>query len=170
MDPIRLFALAVAVVGAAFDLRTRRIPNLLTFGSSVAALACHGWTGGVAGLGQSAGGWAIGTALFLPLFALGGMGAGDVKLLGAVGAWMGPSGALWSGVFSMFAGGALALVLGARHRYLGTAFRNLWRLLGSWRSTGIKPIPGLTLMDSTGPRLAYGVAIALGTLAAAVFK
>jgi prepilin peptidase CpaA len=94
------------------------------------------------------------------------MGAGDVKLLGAVGAWLGPMGVLVAGLYSVLAGGVLALVVGAKHGYLGKAFSNLWALLGFWRTAGIQPLPGLTIEDSAGPRLAYGVAIAAGTLAA----
>src|SRR6185436_15401166 len=126
--------------------------------------------GGLAGLGQSLAGWALGVGLFMPMFLLRGMGGGDVKLLGAVGAWLGPAGALWSGFYSVMAGGVLALVVGAWHGYLGKAFRNLWVLLGFWRVAGVQQLPGLTLDDAHGPRLAYGVAIAAGTAATILFK
>ena len=121
-------------------------------------------------MGVSAAGWAIGIGLFLPLFLLGGMGAGDVKLLGAVGAWIGPTAVLYAGLYSALAGGVLALVVGARHGYLRRAFSNLWGLLVFWRTVGIQPLPGLTIDDSKGPRLAYGIAIAAGTLAVVWFK
>jgi len=170
MEPVRMVAVAVVVVAALIDLRTRRIPNLLTFGASAVALGYHAWTNGLSGIGHGAAGWATGTAVFLPMFLLGGMGAGDVKLMAAVGAWLGFRGALWSACFAVLFGGLLALLVSIRSRYLATAFRNLWALFGFWRTTGIKPLPGVTLRDSTGPRLAYGVAIALGTLAAALFK
>lgn len=168
MDASSVAALVVAGIGAAIDLRTRRIPNFLTFGGAVAALAYHTYFSGVTGLGQSAAGWATGVALFLPMFLIGGMGAGDVKLLGAVGAWLGPGAAFWSGIYSAFAGGVLGLIVGARHRYLRQAFRNVWGLIGFWRVAGVQPVPGMTLGDAVGPRLAYGVAIATGT-AVAVF-
>jgi len=170
MELGRYIALVLVGTGAAIDLRTRRLPNLLTFGGAAAAFAYHGWTSGAGGLGHSLAGWAVGIALFLPMFLLRGMGAGDVKLLGAVGAWLGPIGALWSGLFSVFAGGVLALLVGARHKYLGQAFRNLWGMLGFWRAVGIRPLPGMTVEDSVGPRLAYGAAIAAGTLAAVWLK
>jgi prepilin peptidase CpaA len=165
MELGRVIVLAVVGTAAVIDVRTGRIPNLLTFGAAAVALAYAMWTGGLHGLGLSAAGWGVGTALFLPLFALGGMGAGDVKLLGAVGAWLGPMGALYAALYSVFAGGALALIVGGMRGYLGQAFSNLWGLLLFWRTAGIQPLPGLTIHDAPGPRLAYGVAIAAGTLA-----
>jgi prepilin peptidase CpaA len=165
-----IVVLGVVLTAAVIDARTHRIPNILTFGSAAAALVYWAWTGGTHGLGVSAGGWAIGVALFLPLFILRGMGGGDVKLLGAVGAWLGPMGVLYAGLYSVLAGGVLALVVGGMHGYLGKAFSNIWGLLGLWRTAGIQPLPGLTIEDSVGPRLAYGVAIAAGTLATVWLK
>ena len=170
MEFERVIVLVVVGVAAFIDVRTKRIPNLLTFGSAAIALVYHGWTDGLSGLGQSAAGWAIGVALFLPMFLLRGMGAGDVKLLGSVGAWLGPRLVLYAGLYSVLAGGVLALVVGAMHGYLKKAFSNLWGLLGFWRAAGIQPLPGLTIDDSAGPRLAYGVAIAAGTLAVVWLK
>jgi len=166
MELERIVALAVVATAAVIDIRTRRIPNLLTFGSAAAAVAYHVWTSGLHGLALSVAGWAVGIALFLPMFLLKGMGAGDVKLLGAVGAWLGTMGVLFAALYSVLAGGVLALIVGGMHGYLGKAFSNLWGLLGFWRAAGIQPLPGLTIEDSAGPRLAYGVAIAAGTFAA----
>jgi prepilin peptidase CpaA len=166
----RVLAFVVAGTAAAIDIRTRRIPNALTFGAAGLSFVFALWSGGWHAFGLSVAGWAIGIGLFLPIYVVGGMGAGDVKLLGAVGAWLGPLGALRTALFSVFAGGVLALVVGLRHRYLGVAFRNLWGLLVFWRVAGIRPHPGLTLDASRGPKLAYGVAIAAGTAAAIFFS
>src|SRR5215212_8490883 len=109
MQPVPIVVLGLVGVAAAIDVRTRRIPNLLTFGGAAVALAYHAWTGGLHGLALGAGGWTIGLALFLPMFLLRGMGAGDVKLLAAVGAWLGPMGVVWCALYSVLAGGVLAL-------------------------------------------------------------
>jgi len=170
MEVARVVALAVVGAAALIDVQTRRIPNQLTFGAAAAAGAYHLWQSGAMGLAMSVAGWATGVALFLPMFLLRGMGAGDVKLLGAVGSWLLPMGAVWSALFAVMAGGVLALVVGARHGYLGQAFRNLWGLIGFWRVAGLQPQPGLTIEDSRGPRLPYGVAIAAGTAAAVLLK
>jgi prepilin peptidase CpaA len=170
MEHTRLLAIAIVLIGGVIDVRSHRIPNVVTFGGAAVGMLFSLWIGGLPGLGQAAAGWATGVALFLPLFLLGGMGAGDVKLLGAVGAWLGPMGVLWSGFFAVMAGGVLALLVGAWHGYLGKAFANLWGLVAFWRAAGIKPLPGLTLTDAPGPRLPYGVAIAVGTCAAVWLK
>ena len=170
MDLGRIVVLVVVGAAAVIDVRTRRIPNLLTFGAAAAALPYHLWVGGLHGLAQSTAGWAVGIVIFLPMFLLRGMGAGDVKLLGAVGAWVGPLLVLYVALYSVLAGGVLALIVGAKHGYLGKAFSNLWALLAFWRTAGIRPLPGMTIEDSAGPRLAYGVAIATGTLAAVWLK
>jgi prepilin peptidase CpaA len=170
MEPKHIVVIGVVLTAAIIDVRTHRIPNILTFGSAAAALVYHAWAAGIPGLGVSAGGWAVGVALFLPMFLLRGMGGGDVKLLGAVGAWLGPMAVLYAGLYSVLAGGVLALVVGGMHGYLRKAFANIWGLLGLWRTAGIQPLPGLTIEDSVGPRLAYGVAIAAGTVATVWLK
>lgn len=156
----------VAVLAAGTDLATRRIPNVLTFGAAGAALLYHALQGGAPGLGWAMAGWAVGAAVFFPVFMLGGMGAGDVKLLAALGAWLGPQGALQVAVGSALAGGVVALIVIARARYLRTALSNLVQLFSYWRVMGVRPMTELTLASGNGPRLAYAVPILIGTLGA----
>src|SRR4029079_15697313 len=155
-------ALALALMAAVWDLRTRRIPNLLTFGGALIAAALHGYLGGWNAAGLSLAGWAVGLVLFLPFFALGGLGAGDVKLLAAVGACVGPLAAVWVALFTSIAGGALALVVALYSGYLRTAFENLWCLVMYWRLEGPRPAPDMTLATHRGPRLAYAVPVLAG--------
>lgn len=160
-------ALAVLTIGlsaSAFDVTTKRIPNVLTFGAAVSALAFHGVTGGLQGLGLSALGLVAGLAIFFPVFALGGMGAGDVKLLACLGAWLGPLGVLWTAMFGAIAGGVFAVVVSVLRGYARQAFRNIWFLLSHWRVAGIGPLSELTLEHGSGPRLAYAVPITAGAL------
>lgn len=165
MDAIELRAvapLAVAALAVVWDLRTRRIPNALTFGAAGAGLAFAVYAGGPWGLAAAAGGWLVGAALFFPLFALGGMGAGDVKLLAALGAWLGPADTVWLAIFASVAGGVMAVIVSVYYGYLRQAASNVWLMLMHWRAAGIKPVPGLTLRDARAPRLAYAVPIAIG--------
>jgi prepilin peptidase CpaA len=157
-------ALVVAGIGCAFDLRYRRIPNWLTFGAAAAGFLYQIATAGLSGAGAAAGGWLVGAAMFFAPFALGGMGGGDVKLIAALGAWVGPSHALWLGLYTGAAGGMMALAVSLGRGYLRQAVDNVWLLLMHWRMSGLRPLPELTIHDSRGPKLAYGVSILAGTV------
>ena len=164
MNTLYFFVGAILVLACTTDLRTRRIPNVLTFSAAATALLFHLVTGGVNAAGWSLLGCALGAALFFPMFALRGMGAGDVKLLAAIGAWLGPSQVLEVALASSLAGGAIAIAVSLAHGYLKTATRNIWLLLMHWRIMGVRPLPEVTLEETRGPRLAYAVPISIGTL------
>jgi prepilin peptidase CpaA len=166
MDTRAAAVIAVAVTACVWDLSTRRVPNALTFGAAGAAIAFALWQNGAAGMGWSLAGWLTATALFFPFFALGGLGAGDVKLLGALGAWLGGvSASLYLACFTALAGGVMALVVMLSRNYLGQGLSNLWMLLLFWRTSGFRPLPEVTLQGSRGPKLAYALPIAVGALA-----
>jgi prepilin peptidase CpaA len=165
--------LGAGVTGAAAcvsDLRTRRLPNVLTFGSALAAFAFFLAAGGLPSLGWSVAGWLVGCAVFLPVFLVRGMGAGDVKLLAALGAWLGPVMVLWTAAFGAIAGGVIAVGVLLAHGYLRQAFANVGYVLWYWKSVGPAPVPELTLADSKGPRLPYAVPILVGLIAALWLK
>ena len=156
--------LLVGVAACVTDFRSRRIPNVLTFGASVAAFAFWAYSGGLTGLGFSVAGWLVGCLLFLPWFLLRGMGAGDVKLLAALGAWVGPGTAVWIALYAAVAGGVFAVVVTLASGYLGTMVRNVWGLLMFWRVVGLQPHPELTLATASGPRLPYAFPITAGAV------
>jgi prepilin peptidase CpaA len=156
----------VATVAAMFDLRTGRVPNVLTFGAVAAGVLVAVTLNGLSGLGTSLLGCVVGLALFFPLFALGGMGAGDVKLLAAFGAWLGPVDVFWAAIWASLVGGGMAIVVGAWSGYLSEAVRNLLTMGVIWHSGGASPTAGLTLRESRGPRLAYAVPIGIGAIVA----
>jgi prepilin peptidase CpaA len=159
-----LFVGALLVLACISDLRTRRIPNVLTFSAILAALVFHLLVGGWSAAGWSISGCFLGALLFFPMFVLRGMGAGDVKLLAAVGAWLGPGQVAIAALATSIAGGGLGIVVALGHGYLGTALSNIWMLLTHWRVSGIRPLPALTLETTRGPRLAYAIPIAIGTV------
>jgi prepilin peptidase CpaA len=164
MNGFDVAAIVVATIAAAWDLKTRRIPNVLTFGSAVFAVFIHLYASGVTGAGLSLAGWFVGVAFFLPFFALGGMGAGDVKLLAALGAWLGPVQAIWLALFSLIAGGVLGLVVALGFGYLTQAFANISWMFRFWRAEGPKPVPQVTLATHSGPRLAYAIPVFAGLM------
>jgi prepilin peptidase CpaA len=153
---------ALLACAAWFDVRVRRIPNALTVTGLVVALALRALVGpdallaGVAGAG-------LALLVALPPFALRALGGGDVKLLAAVGGFMGPG--LLPGALLVIAvlGGALALCEAARRRVLIRTLANTYGFAKQWASFGRF---GITPAISS-PRtltIPYGVAIAVGSL------
>ena len=165
MSPVHIASLTIASIACVTDLRTRRIPNILTFGAALVGLLYQFATGGIDGLGQAGLGWLVGAVIFILPFALGGLGGGDVKLLAALGAWLGPADVVWLSLYTGVAGGVMALVVSARYGYLGTAIRNVKLLLCHWQVAGIEAGPAITLENSAGPKLAYAFPILTGMVA-----
>ena len=164
LTAVQLASLAIAALACGIDVRQHRIPNWLTFGAALAGLAYRMTTGGGAGLADAAGGWLIGVAMFFLPFALGGLGGGDVKLLGALGAWFGISDAIWLGLYTGVAGGVIALLVAFARGYAREALSNVRLLLMHWRIAGLRALPELTIHHGRGPKLAYGVSIFAGTV------
>lgn len=105
---VLLGLLGIAVVS---DVRRHRIPNLLVVFGLALGLAGQAYTGGISGLAAGGLGALIGFGVFLPLYALGGMAAGDVKLMAMAGSFLTPYFALWAAAFSLIAGGLCAVLL-----------------------------------------------------------
>ncbi|HID76545.1 MAG TPA: prepilin peptidase [Planctomycetaceae bacterium] len=102
---------ALLVVAAVIDGYKLKVPNWLTFPMIISgwiySFAFYGW----AGLGWSLAGTAVGLGLLLPAYAIGGMGAGDVKLLAGVGAWVWATHTFWAFAVSAVVGGLIALAM-----------------------------------------------------------
>ena len=116
--------LGLLAIAVASDLRRQRIPNALVLLGLGLGLAGQAYLAGPTGLADGLLGMLIGFAVFLPLYALGGMAAGDVKLMAMVGAFLAPQGALWAAMFSLMAGGLCGvLIVLARGQLLQTLAR-----------------------------------------------
>jgi len=159
-------AILIGLAACGFDLSRRRIPNALTLGAAAAAIFVSASTGGVAGARSSLLGWTVATALWLPLYALGGMGAGDVKLIAAIGAWLGPIDVIHAALYAAMAGAAFAVGLVLARGCARETCSNVRLLLVHWRVAGFTPHAQLTLASSDSPRLAYAVPILAGTVVA----
>lgn len=167
MDPIIFTAVVLSLAVASLtDLRSQRIPNALTLPCALAALAYHLLIQGPQGLWFSLAGLGVGFGLMLAPFLFRVMGGGDVKLLAAVGAWVGPQMVLVAFLLTSLAGGAYALVLLARRSdVLRGVFTPLRAALYATCATGefhYQPAPAASGL----PKLCYGLAIASGTVAA----
>jgi len=160
MNFVYIVAVGVGLLSCATDLHSRRIPNVLTFGAAIAGVIFHATWGN--GALFSVEGWALAAAAFIIPFALGGMGAGDVKLLGALGAWLGPGQAIWLALYTGIAGGVLSVVVAMYYGYLGQALSNVRLLLTHWSVCGIGRVDEISLEGSSGPRLAYALSIFAG--------
>jgi prepilin peptidase CpaA len=106
------------------DVRTRRIRNVLTVSLALAGIAQSFWTAGTVEPSASVLGLVVGFLLGLSLFLLGGMGGGDVKLLAAVGAWMGPWGVMCTVLGAAVVALVLVLVFAIRNGQLSRLLRS----------------------------------------------
>ncbi|HEY2970135.1 MAG TPA: A24 family peptidase [Casimicrobiaceae bacterium] len=169
---IRLvLVVAFVVVAAIFDVRNHRIPNWLVLLGAVTcivgqmiqpALLDFGIAGALKGI-------AVGFAMLLPLYILRATGAGDVKLMAMVGAYLGPWGVASAALLSFIAGGALALAVALGRGALGQLLANLRTMLfGTLLSAMTTGKTTITAPAVSVGKLPYGVAIAIGTLAHAV--
>lgn len=159
-------SLLVLVVSAAIiDLAIRKIPNLLLLGGWCAAFVIHFYSPVPAtAIGQALGGAAIGFALFLPLYAVRGMAAGDVKLMATVGLFLGPSQTLHACILTWCMGGAMALVIILFTRRWSAAYANLRDMLLPLLLRLGPPEPGSAPARKSVGSMPYGLAIAASTL------
>lgn len=137
--------LVFVATAALLDLRTRRIPNWLNAAALLVAIAVNVAAAGERGLLASGTGLLTGALIFLPFYVAGGFGAGDVKAMGTVGAFVGPGAALAAAAWILVIGGLCAAVVVAARRWKDSSSD-----VGRSASTRREQFP-------------YGVAIALGT-------
>ncbi len=155
---------SVLIIGAIIDLCTQKIPNFLTFPAMVAGLVYHTVTSGWHGMIFSFSGLMVGTAIFLIPYMMGGMGAGDAKLMGAVGSIIGLKGIFYASLLTAITGGIYALVLFLLNiQFLKSFFSRHILTAKTFSHTG-KFIPIPADNAEKRPKLCYGVAIAIGTL------
>jgi prepilin peptidase CpaA len=165
---VRLLALfALLGVAAVSDWRSYRIPNWLTFGGALFALV-HATLAArtpTAGALAALGGLGVGLAAMLPFYALGIMGAGDVKLMAMAGAFLGPQQTLTAVLCTFVAGGVAALAFAIHRRRLGHMLANVKAAAQGMAASsiaGIRPTAGVHAGLSVG-KLPYGICIAAGT-------
>ena len=158
---ICLFCLLITASG--IDLKYQKIPNFLTFPSMIIGIAGAFLYAGMPGLYFSLAGTAVGFFLLLIPYSAGGMGAGDVKLMMAVGSFLGPKGIFVTFLFTALVGGMYALlfilsspaILKFYLSKLGFLILKIFRISPYM----VPPV----IEDKGKPKLCYGVAITLGT-------
>jgi prepilin peptidase CpaA len=150
------------IVAAVWDLRSRRIPNVITMSGLAAGLALRIFLGpavaveGLLGVG-------VGFALALPFLVVGALGGGDAKLLMAIGAFMGPSEVLSAAMLIAVIGGVMGVIDAGRRGILLPVIFNCGNILKHWITFGRRGYNrSLTSVDALV--IPYGVAIAVGAL------
>jgi len=157
-----IWPLLLSLWMAAGDLRNGRIPNYLTLGAALAGLAYQFGCHGAAGLMDGFLGILLGFALLILPYIWGGMGAGDVKALASLGAWLGLQATFYLFCYMALAGGLLALAVLAWRGCLGVRFRQGYNLGLNWilcRGQRLSAVPAVPTETKGIP---YAVALALG--------
>ncbi|MCW5599723.1 MAG: prepilin peptidase [Nitrosomonas sp.] len=169
MQTLNFTVLSVILIFAAWqDIRHFRIPNLLIFSGVIIGILLNILLpqnfGGI-GMLASLAGFGVGLAILLPLYLLRALGAGDIKLMAMIGAFVGPADILMITVYVILAGGVLALAVVLLQGRLSKLIDNFkLMLLMRLAASPITSLPTTDTISRSAGKLPYGVAIAVGTL------
>ena len=160
------FLTVILIIAAISDLRSHRIPNWLTFSTIVAGIVYHTYLKGYQGFLFSVQGVFLGFAFLMVFYLMGGTGAGDVKLMGAIGGLLGPKGVFTAFLFTALLGGIYAIVLLVLYGGLKDMVKRYGMMFRAFIFTNrMIYIPSENKGEKGNkPVLCYGVVIALGTL------
>jgi len=161
---IWLILIGLTLLAAWTDWRGRRIPNWLTVTGLAFGVALNSWWQGWEGAKSSLQGAGLALVLLLPVVILRGLGAGDWKLMGAIGAFLGPRLFVVVLTVSVLVAGAMAIVQMIRAKRVVRTLKNLVVLVHGFIVFGLRPNPNVSLDDAESLKLPFGVAAAIGTL------
>ena len=160
--------LVVVAAATATDLKCRRIPNWLVLPFFASGVGVSTWMHGWHGLGQSLAGAALGLLIYGVLFWVGGMGAGDVKLCAAIGAWIGPQQLFLALILTALAGGAMAVAWALSGGFFTELLQGTGSLLFRKHVAAAPSAAGMDAAPVQGTflrrHMPYAPAIAVGTL------
>ena len=161
---LALIALLVAIAAAVVDVRQHRIPNRLTYPAMVLGIASRGLLLGKSGLISSIEGLFLAGGIMFLFYIVRAMGAGDVKLMAAVGSFIGPHQAITTLLATGIGGGVLGIAYTLYRGRLTATVKNVGSVLKFHAWAGLQPHPEFNLDNPATLRLPYGLAIAVGTL------
>ncbi|MGA2718745.1 MAG: A24 family peptidase [Candidatus Acidiferrales bacterium] len=161
-----VWGVTIVFVGcsAVLDGLTRRIPNWLTVSGFLAGILVHAALGGLHSALTAMEGAGLGLAILLPLVLLRALGAGDWKLMGALGALVGPTMLWFVLVASVMVAGLMAAFLVVRAGRVWQTFHNMGLIIMGFFTFGLRAHPEISLDNPDALKLPFGVAAAVGTL------
>ena len=157
---------AILILAAWIDGRELRVPNWITFPMVLSGLTYSACLGSWSGLGAGLSGMAMGLACLLPLYAVGGMGAGDVKLMAGIGAWLGWQITLQAFIVSVVVGAVMAVLIVFSRGTWKEHYENLLTILSEWVVIG-NPRELSRIAAERKPTMAllpYGIPICIGSI------
>ena len=157
-------ALAVAIAAAIMDVQQHRIPNWLTYPAIVAGVLLRSYLFGWWGLLTALGGCLLAGGIVFLFYAVRAMGAGDLKLLAAIGAIVGPRNVVPVLLATAVTGGVLAIFYAAYRGQMRATIANVGSVMRFHAWGGLQAHPELNLDNPVALRMPYGLAIAAGTL------
>lgn len=170
---IELGVIPLVAVASAADIASQRIPNTLILAGAAVGFLLQGWAAGTGGVLAAIYGLVVGLAILLPGYLMGFTGAGDAKLMAAIGTFLGPVGVLQAALISIFVGGIIAIgfALSALiHRQSISPWGRYALMMRTLVITGrplyIPPAEG----EVMGKKFPFAVSIALGTTAWIVWQ
>lgn len=158
-----ILALIVAGAAAGTDWKSRRIPNRLTVPAVLLGLGVNTLLYGWAGTKAALGGAGLMLLLFLPMVWLRALGAGDAKLMVALGAFLGPLQVVAVLFGAVLVSGLMAAVLMVRQRRVKQTLRNMGELVKGFFVFGFQPHPVIRLENQQLSSVPFGVAAAVAT-------
>ncbi len=172
MDTVSYFQLTVAflvpsvLLASWIDLRNHKVPNWLNLFLILSGLVAQTLFNGWAGLGAALLGMLVGFGLLIIPWLMHAMGAGDVKLMAAIGVWLGPTMTLQAFCIGAVLAGIIAIVMIVAGRRLWQAFFNLSLIMTKLTSfkTAFSEFGSVKVLQSTSQLLPYGVPLSIGAL------
>ncbi|HVW07752.1 MAG TPA: prepilin peptidase [Bryobacteraceae bacterium] len=158
---------ALTLTAAVYDVRFRRIPNWLVLAGIITGFVWNLYADGWSGMGHAAEGLGLGFALYFPLYLLKARGAGDVKLLAAVGAIVGPGNCFWVFFLTAILGGVIAMVILLLRGRVRRTFFNLSFIISDLTKLRAPHHSSeeLDVTKSKGLRLPHAAMVAVGVAA-----
>lgn len=156
----------ILIWAAYIDGKELRVPNWITFPMVLSGLIYSTWAGGLEGLGWGLLGMVVGLLTLLPLYSVGGMGAGDVKLMAGIGAWLGVTVTFYAFVWTVVVGAIMAICMVLHRKAWDKHYGQFLLIIGEWMNVR-NPAKLSEIAAERKPRmylLPYGIPICIGSI------